>query len=94
MICIVQLKKRNYRVKKIYLYILNNYLSGTKNLIMPKTLQIVFYSALSSKYVMCQKGIDLNHDFYVVVGKQCRTENVNTGNQHNIFIHIFIILMF
>ena len=31
-----------------------------------------------------QKGIDLNHDFYVVVGKQYRTENVYTGHQHNI----------
>ena len=28
----------------------------------------------------------LNHDFYVVVGKQCRTENVYTGHQYNIFI--------
>ena len=25
-----------------------------------------------------QKGIDLNHGFYVVVGKQCRTENAFT----------------
>ena len=24
--------------------------------------------------MMHQKGIDLNHDFYVVVGKHCRTE--------------------
>ena len=22
-----------------------------------------------------QKGMHLNHDFYIVVGKQCRTEN-------------------
>ena len=28
---------------------------------------------------MRQKGIDLNHDFYVVVGKQCRTENAYTN---------------
>jgi hypothetical protein len=27
---------------------------------------------------MRQKGIDLNHDFYFVVGKQCRTENAYT----------------
>ena len=33
-----------------------------------------------------QKGMPLNHDFYVVVGKQCRTENAQTGHQHNIFI--------
>ena len=35
-----------------------------------------------------QKGIDLNHDFYVVVGKQYRTENAYTGHQHNISIYI------
>ena len=34
-----------------------------------------------------QKGIDLNHDFYIVFGKQRRrTENAYTGHQHNIFI--------
>ena len=33
-----------------------------------------------------QKGIDLNHDFHVVVCKQYRTENVYTGHQHNIFV--------
>ena len=37
---------------------------------------------------MRQKGIDLNHDFYVVFGKQCRTENEYSGHQHNIFIKI------
>ena len=37
-------------------------------------------------FLMRQKGIDLNHDFSVVVGKQCRTENAYTGHQHNIFI--------
>ena len=41
---------------------------------------------------MRQKGIDLNHDFYVVVSKQCRTENAYTGHQHNIsFIHLFYV---
>ena len=33
-----------------------------------------------------QKGMDLNHDFYVVVDKQCRTENAYTGHRYNIFI--------
>ena len=33
-----------------------------------------------------QKGIDLNHDLYVVVDKQCRTENAYKVHQHNIFI--------
>ena len=32
------------------------------------------------------KGMHFNHDFYVVVGKHCRTENVYTGHQHIIFI--------
>ena len=33
---------------------------------------------------IAQKGMDLNHNFYVVVGKQCRTENGKTGHQYNI----------
>ena len=33
-----------------------------------------------------QKGKHLNHDFYVAVGKQCRTENAYKGHQYNIFI--------
>ena len=33
-----------------------------------------------------QKDMTLDHDFYVVVGKQCRTENAYAGHQHNIFI--------
>ena len=36
--------------------------------------------------MMNQKGNTLDHDFYVVVGKQYRTENAYTGHQHNIFI--------
>ena len=32
------------------------------------------------------KGMTLGHDFYVVVGKQCRTENALTGHQYNIFM--------
>ena len=37
-------------------------------------------------YGMEQKGMTLDHDFYVVVGKQCRTDNAYAGHQHNIFI--------
>ena len=37
---------------------------------------------------MEQKGMHLNHDFYVVVGIQCRTENAYTGHQYNI-IYIY-----
>ena len=33
-----------------------------------------------------QKGMHLNHDFYIIVGKQSRTENAYTGHQYNIFI--------
>ena len=29
-----------------------------------------------------QKGIDLNHDFYIVVGKQCCTKNAYMGHQY------------
>ena len=35
---------------------------------------------------MDQEGTTFNNDFYVVVGKQCRTENAYGGHQHNIFI--------
>ena len=28
-----------------------------------------------------QKGMHLNHNFYLFVGKQCRTENAKTGHQ-------------
>ena len=38
------------------------------------------------------KGIDLNHEFYVVVGKKCRTENVYTGN--TISLYKLIIMFF
>ena len=40
-------------------------------------------------YPVCkmeQKGMTFDHDFYVVFGKQCRTENAYAGHQHNIFI--------
>ena len=36
---------------------------------------------------MEQKGMTFDHDFYVVVGKKCRTENAYAGHQHNIFIN-------
>ena len=35
---------------------------------------------------MCHKGNTLDHDFYVVVGKQYRKENAYAGHQHNMFI--------
>ena len=32
------------------------------------------------------EGYTFDHDFHVVVCKQCCTENVYAGHQHNIFI--------
>ena len=32
------------------------------------------------------EGMTFDRDCYVVVGKQCRTENAYAGHQHNIFI--------
>ena len=39
-----------------------------------------------------QKGIHLNHEFYVVVGQQCRTEN----RTNTIFLYklTFVLLVF
>ena len=37
---------------------------------------------------MEQKGMTFDHDIYVVIGKQCHTENAYTGHQQNIFIYI------
>ena len=39
-----------------------------------------------NSYIIEEKGMHLNHDFYVVLGKQCCTENAVMGHQHNIFI--------
>ena len=33
-------------------------------------------------YLIEQKGIHLNHEFYVVVGKQCFTEYAKMGHQY------------
>ena len=51
------------------------------------------YSALNqvpteqiSQGMMELKGMTLDHNFYVVVSKKCRTENALTGHQYNIFI--------
>ena len=42
-----------------------------------------------------QKGMHLNHDFYVVVGKQCRIENAYTvTNTISLYKLIQIILLF
>ena len=44
------------------------------------------WSYMTLDDVMIQKGTTFDHDFYVVVCKQCRTENAYVGHQHNIFI--------
>ena len=63
-------------------------------LISYQHLKQVFYhiiSYINSKHPhklirMELKGMTFEHDFFVVVGKHCRTENVYAGHQHNIFI--------
>ena len=37
---------------------------------------------ISDVDVMIQEGTTFDHDFYVVVDKQCRTENAYAGHQH------------
>ena len=40
----------------------------------------------TNKYKDGTEGYDFDNDFYVVFGKQCRTENAYAGHQQNIFI--------
>ena len=52
---------------------------------------LVLYFYLNNKAIMKlmmmeQKGMTFDQNFYVVVGKQCRTVNVYAGHQHNILI--------
>ena len=49
---------------------------------MKKTGENIYYF----QKLMFQEGTTFDYDFYVVVGKQCRTEDVYAGHQHNIFI--------
>ena len=49
-------------------------------------VSIIFPLNCNALSGMIQKGITFDHDFYVVAGKQWRTENAYAGNQHNIFI--------
>ena len=39
-----------------------------------------FHESWPSAQRIHQKGIQLNHDFYVVIGKQCYTENAYDGS--------------
>ena len=34
-----------------------------------------------------------DHNFYVVVGKQCRTENEYTGHQQNTYIFFYYLFV-
>ena len=43
---------------------------------------------------MCKKGIDLNHDFYVVVGKQCRTRVTNTISLYKLTNVLLLFICF
>ena len=52
---------------------------------------LTIYKLTDKKVTMCldameQKGMTFDHNFYVVVVKQCRTENAYARHQHNIFI--------
>ena len=40
-----------------------------------------------------QKGMRLNHDFYVVVGKQCSTENAYDGSPIQ-YLYINLLMLF
>ena len=50
-------------------------------------LKFVFTFLPNLIITMEQKGMIFDHDFYVVVGKQCCTENVYAGHQHNIYLN-------
>ena len=43
---------------------------------------------------MRQKGIDLNHDFYVVVGRQCLTESTRVTKTISLYKLTNILLLF
>ena len=49
---------------------------------------IFYLRKLYKSKMMEQKGMTFDHDFYVIVGKQCCTENVYADHQHNIFTQI------
>ena len=40
-----------------------------------KMIKVIVYLMNLHIFLMEQKGRTVDHDFYVVVGKQCRTEN-------------------
>ena len=50
-----------------------------------RLIQVMFTDFVCSDLWIRQKGINLNHDFYVVVGKQ-KMRIAYTGHQYNIFI--------
>ena len=49
-------------------------------------IRSLLYLEFHFYFLMELKGMTFDHDFYNVVGKQCRTENAYAGHQHNIFI--------
>ena len=53
-------------------------------LIKIKTMSVLYSVPCTEQDMIEQKGMLLNHDFYV--GKQCRTENAQTGHQYIMFI--------
>ena len=50
-------------------------------------LRIIYIEGMYVKFWMDQKGMNFDHNFYVVVGKQRCTENAYTGHQYNVFFY-------
>ena len=52
----------------------------TASAIIYTTGETLQHLLIIQNIMMELKAMTLDHDFYVVVGKQCRTENAYTGN--------------
>ena len=50
-----------------------NYKGANMNAIIMQSYNSSHFSYLQKMMKIEQKGMHLNHDFYVVLGKQCRT---------------------
>ena len=73
--------KINFLIEDIYILLVENIVD------IPFSFSAFpFITCKQAMGLMDQKGTTLDHDFYVVVGKQCRTESAYAGHQHNIFI--------
>ena len=57
-----------------------------KNPVLNIRFKDFLQSYINPTQMMIQKGTTLDHDFYVIVCKQCRNENAYAGHQHHICI--------